>query len=158
MGSKSSLVDSKTIAAYRRHRDLIKDVDLRQLPSVRQFKFAEVYLQTRDPIYAYHEAGYFDLTKAPPRIQRVAARRVLKAQGVQFLITLAMHEWTLKHKYTVNNVANRLLKMLDQADNIKDQLAIIRELDQLSGYHNKPRRRKKSRPSPAPQMQETAAI
>ena len=115
-------------------------------PTDKQLTFVSVYFRTGHVATAYEAAGYFDVSKQRPSNRSRAYWRVMQSTGVQRLFQVVMCTWVQKHGITKQWMADKLLNIIDTADNVKDQLDAIQELNSILGYHKSLRLRKKKTP------------
>ena len=148
---------------YKRFCDFItaigKGVKSRR-PSKKQYAFVSKYLETFDVKEAYNHAGYMNLIRPTGSVswgwERTIYNRVLQSQSVQYLIKLALFDWMLKHEINAKTIADRLLHIANTAEKHSDQIAALKELNLMLGYH-KPQRRRKINLSAAQQKAEKHA-
>ena len=151
MIADAPLATQVLVDKYKRFCDFItaigKGVKSRR-PSEKQYAFVSKYLETFDVREAYNHAGYMDLTGPNGTVnwgwERTTHNRVLQSQSVQYLIKLALFDWMRKHEVNAKTIADRLLHIADTAEKHADQIAALKELNLMLGYHKPQRRRKLS--------------
>lgn len=135
------------VEKYQKYCEFFKELHI-QRPTEKQFRFVEHYLKTFDAAAAYKYAGYLELGKTNIHWANRAYWRVFMGSGIQHLLRICMFNWANERQITKQSQADRLLHIANTAEDVKDQLAALKELNKLLGYH-KPLTRRNLTPRPA---------
>ena len=128
-------LSGKALVNYNKFSDFIRKIGS-QRPTTRQYLFVEAYLDGMSGENAYKAAGYCDISKLYTCQRYSLIRSMIDSPGIQYLMKAALFNWARKREVTANVIADRLLNIVDTADNVKDQLAALKELNLMLGFHN----------------------
>ena len=144
MANEALIASGHVIAKYKRFRTFISSMGEHLYPTEKQYAFASHYLKHQDAEAAFKHAGYSDSGTTKVLWLKLAHQRVLQSKAVRQLMSMALFEWSHKRSITANVIADRLLHIADTAEKHADQIAALKELNLMLGYHKPQRRRKLS--------------
>lgn len=148
-------LDPELIRKYDTYAEFFKAIGKRR-PTYKQYVFAKTYLETNDNELAWKTAGYSNIDHYQPHQKRHHYWRIRQSNAVKELFQIAFMEWAIEQQITARGIGNALLNIYEAADNVKDQIAVIRELNQMLGHRSKQLRRNLTPPS-APQEKSSVA-
>jgi len=107
------------------------------IATTKQIKFVAAYLSAPYEIrgkIAWDAAGYPSIDHLSRDVQRMRIHRILCYKNVRDLLKLSFSKWALENRVNAGMLADKVLNIINTADNHRDQLSAIRLLADLGGF------------------------